>query len=112
MIKTIINDNKYEYWDIRELTRDLFKQIMVNCEYRSLENLKENSTKLISFILDEAEPDKKFAKKLKESQKWLSRAKDKDNVIVSIYNLMLSTEGLSNLTGFGEALKTELNKNK
>ena len=78
-------------------------------DFNSLVSKNTNSisinyqSKMIDLLIhsDEILADKRFSKKLTDSLIWINRTKSKEDTIESVFNLMLSIEGLSNLTGFG-----------
>jgi len=109
MIKVIIDNQPVEYWNAKDMSIDLLHQTMGNCEYRSIENIKENITKMIDLLIlqEDILSDKRFCKKLTNSLVWIKRTRNKEDAIDSIFNLILSIEGLGNLTGFGVKNKYE-----
>ena len=102
-VKVKIDGQSYDYFHPKEFIIDLFRQILWDSKYRSLDNLKENILGVISLsreAVDGQKENRSLATKLTRSLKWFSHLKTKEEMISKSYDLILSIEGMGLLSGF------------
>jgi len=113
-IGLILNDHQTNYIYHKDLTRDCYLMFLPKIKFQSIESIKENVGKLTEMIIEflqeeksrsQTEDSKKEIRvlpiKLKRFIRYFNLVKNRDKLIMKVWELILSLDGMGTLAGFG-----------